>query len=60
METCRMCHFPAELDDVAVGDIAGRFICLRCFHAVAESAKPLPKQLRRMIEEALAGVEEAA
>ena len=57
---CKICHFPAELDDVALGEITTRFVCLRCFHNVAETAKSPSKQLRRMIEEALAEVEEAA
>lgn len=57
---CKICRFPAELDDVALGEISSRFVCLRCFHNVAETAKPLSKQLRRLIEEALAEVEEAA
>ena len=57
---CKICRFPAELDDVALGDITSRFVCLRCFHTVAETTKPLSKQLRRLIEEALAEVEEAA
>jgi hypothetical protein len=57
---CKICRFPAELDDVALGDINGRFVCLRCFHHVAETSKPLSKQLRRMIQEALAEMEEAA
>jgi hypothetical protein len=57
---CKICRFPAELDDVALGEITTRFVCLRCFHNVAETGKPLSKQLRRLIEEALVGVEEAA
>jgi hypothetical protein len=57
---CKICRFPAELDDVALGDIGSRYVCLRCFHNVAETAKPLPKELRRMIVEALSEVEEAA
>jgi len=57
---CKICRFPAELDDVALGELSTRFVCLRCFHNVAETGKPPSKQLRRLIEEALAEVEEAA
>ena len=60
MDTCSLCRWPTELDDIALGDVSGRFVCLRCFHNIAESAKPLSKKLRRLIEDALAEVDEPA
>ena len=56
---CRLCHFPAELDDIALRSGGGRYICLRCFARETDAAKPFPKQLRREIERALAGPDEA-
>jgi hypothetical protein len=57
---CTICRFPAELDDVALGDLNTRFICVRCFNRTAESEKPMPKPLRRLFEQALSGIEETA
>lgn len=54
MRTCTICHFEAELDDVAVSMTGDRCICLRCFGRETGSAVPMPKALRREISAALA------
>jgi len=56
---CRLCHFPAEVDDVALRSSSGRWICLRCFVRATDAAKPFPTQLRREVERALAAPDEA-
>jgi hypothetical protein len=54
MQTCTICHFQTELDDVVVSLAGGRCICLRCFGRETESHLPMPKGLRREIIATLA------
>lgn len=56
MFTCLICRFDTELDDVAVPMQGGRCICLRCFVRETDTAKPMPKLLRRQIGSALATI----
>ncbi len=59
MTTCTICRFDTELDDVVVTLAAGRCICLRCFGRQTDTARHMPKGLRREIIAALAEVEVA-
>ena len=54
MITCSLCHFEAELDDVALTLAAGRSICLRCFDRETGNSQPMPTALRRQLQAALA------
>ncbi len=49
MMTCRLCHFPAELDDLVLVSRDGRAVCLRCYGRVTGSHRPLPAALRRAV-----------
>ncbi len=60
MWTCRICHFPVELDDVALALTDGRCICVRCFARETGGAIEMPKALRRELAAALAALEPAA
>jgi hypothetical protein len=60
MAMCRLCREQTPLDDVAVGSFQGRFICLRCLAHYAETPRPMPRRLRRLIEDVLAPLDEAA
>ncbi len=58
MEVCRLCKYPAELDDIALGLAAGRYICLRCYTRELETTLSIPHRLRLDVERALnAGAE---
>jgi hypothetical protein len=46
-----ICHFDCELDD----QVAAR-ICLRCYCRETDSAKPMPKSLRRQLIALLAAI----
>lgn len=59
MQTCIICHFETELDDMVVGNTGGHCICLRCFARETGSDRPMPKALRREISAALAALERA-
>ena len=59
MITCSLCHFEAELDDVALTLAAGGSICLRCFDRETASQRPMPKPLRRQLEATLAFIDAA-
>jgi hypothetical protein len=54
MFTCVICRFETELDDVATPVGKDRCICLRCYARATDSAKPMPKILRRQVISALA------
>jgi hypothetical protein len=54
MITCSLCHFQAELDDVALTLAAGRSICLRCYRRETGTIQPMPTALRRQLQAALA------
>jgi hypothetical protein len=56
MFTCHICRFDTELDDVAVLAHGGRCICLRCYARETDTAKPMPKILRRQVISALAAI----
>ncbi len=51
---CRLCKYPAEPDDVALGLAAGRYICLRCYTRELGLTRSVPRRLRLEIEDALA------
>ncbi len=57
MTTCIICRFGTELDDVAVAGAGGRCVCLRCYARETETARPMPKSLRREVTAALADVQ---
>ena len=57
MLTCTICRFAMELDDVAVETGSGRGICLRCFGRETETARPMPKALRRELVATLAALD---
>jgi hypothetical protein len=60
MQTCIICHFTTEQDDVVVGTGAGRCVCLRCYGRETATARPMPKALRRDVIAALAELERAS
>jgi recombinational DNA repair protein (RecF pathway) len=53
MFRCCLCNHDFDLDDVAVPFKSGRCICLSCFARETESARPMPKELRREISNLL-------
>lgn len=54
---CLLCGFETDLDDVVVGNMNGRCICLRCYaHEVADE-HPMPPPLRREVVATLAVIE---
>lgn len=53
---CYLCHFEVEPDDVAVGSVAGRVICLRCYERETETGHPMPKWLRQQVSGAAGDV----
>lgn len=57
MRTCRICRFDTELDDVVLALPSGACVCLRCYGRETESARPMPKALRRDIVATLASLE---
>jgi hypothetical protein len=59
MLTCRLCHFDAELDDVAIMLPRGACICVRCFNRETDSTLRMPAGLRRELDAALADAERA-
>jgi hypothetical protein len=48
---CTICRFPMETDDIAVW--GKHVICLRCYARESGTAKPMSKELRRDILDAL-------
>jgi hypothetical protein len=52
--TCIICRFDTKLDDVATPVRGDRCICLRCYARETNSAKLMPKILRRQVISALA------
>ena len=60
MWTCRLCHFPTELDDVELKLVRGHCICLRCYCRETGGAREMPKALRRELLATLAALEPAA
>ncbi len=57
MNTCTLCRFETELDDVAIGTGSGALICLRCYDRETGNTRAMPKTLRRNILAALADIE---
>jgi hypothetical protein len=55
--TCTICHFPTEMDDVALGGTTGRCICLRCYTRETNNTKLMTKGLRRELTATLATIE---
>ena len=47
MHRCQICHFATELDDVVLRFTSGACLCLRCYSRETDSARPMPKALRR-------------
>lgn len=50
---CKVFHFEAVLDDVAVESSGGMVVCLGCYSRLALSPLPVPRNLRLQIEECL-------
>jgi hypothetical protein len=58
MFPCIICRFEHELDDVAVMASTGdQCICVRCFVRETDSAKPMPKELRRQLTAVLTEID---
>jgi hypothetical protein len=57
MRTCRICRFETEMDDVVLALPSGACVCLRCYDRETNSARPMPKALRRAVIDALAAFE---
>lgn len=49
---CAICKYPMELDDVAVPG-ENHSICLGCYGRETDTAKPMPKHLRKELQTAL-------
>jgi hypothetical protein len=56
MQTCRICRFEIEMDDVVLTQADGRCICLACYGRATGSGLLMPKPLRRELSAALAAV----
>lgn len=56
MYRCVICRFDAEFDDVIAPVSNGRCVCLRCFSRETGTERLMPKDLRRDIISALAGL----
>ncbi len=56
MYSCIICHFDAELDDVAVLGGARSCVCLRCYSRETNSDRPMPRRLRQDLISTLAGI----
>ena len=56
MSLCIICHFETERDDVVVATLAGGCICLGCFARETDTARAMPKALRRELRAALAAI----
>ncbi len=54
MFLCQLCRFETYLDDVALRRGTDGCICLGCFSRETDSARPMPKALRRDLTAALA------
>ncbi len=54
MHRCRICRFETELDDIVLRFAGGACLCLRCYSRETDSARPMPKALRRDVIAALA------
>jgi hypothetical protein len=57
MRTCRICRFETELDDIVLALPSGACVCLRCYERETQSARPMPKTLRRDVDAVLASLE---
>jgi hypothetical protein len=55
MFTCILCRFQTEADDAAIGGRVGTCICLRCYVRQVGAERPMPAELRRAVEDTLAG-----
>ncbi len=53
MFTCLHCKFTVPLDDVFIDYGGGRCTCIRCQHHVTGTQQPMPKELRRSVEQTL-------
>jgi hypothetical protein len=60
MYTCQLCRFETHLDDVALRRGDAGCICLACYGRETDSARRMPKALRRDLVAALAAVDAAA
>jgi hypothetical protein len=59
MFICGLCHHPTELDDAVVLIHPGGCICLRCYGRETRTARPIPRVLRRMVDDTLAELDAA-
>ena len=60
MISCTICRFAQELDDVAVAHADGlACICLNCYARETDTARPMPKALRRELIAVLVTVDVA-
>ncbi len=60
MFICQLCRFEMYLDDVALRRGDDGCICLGCFSRETDSARPMPKALRRHLSAALATLDTPA
>jgi recombinational DNA repair protein (RecF pathway) len=60
MYTCQLCRFDLPLDDVALRRGEDGCICLACYSRETDSARPMPKALRRQLQAALAALDHVA
>lgn len=54
-----LCRYHTELDDVVVPLEGGACICPRCYTRETRTTRPMPRALRRMMDEALAELDAA-
>lgn len=59
MNTCTICHFPTELDDVVIRGGSGRCVCLSCYARAAGTLRPVPRALRLAVSAALSELKPA-
>ena len=57
MSTCMICHFLAELDDMAVRGPGSACVCLRCYARETDNEKRMSPALRRELAAALMELE---
>jgi hypothetical protein len=53
MQTCILCHFETELDDVVVAFVVGGCVCLGCYGRETGSSRPMPRTLWRQVAASL-------
>lgn len=57
-DVCFLCRSAVVLDDVALRNVSGHVICLRCYVCSVKGDRPFPAPLRRAIESLLSSMDE--